>query len=34
MAALSQGPVSVDAVKQVLAQTFTEVFSLSETSAE
>ena len=34
MAALSQGPVSVDAVKQVLAQTFTEVFSLSETSTK
>lgn len=34
MAALHHAPTSVDAVKQVLAQIFTEVFSLSETSAE
>ena len=34
MAALRHAPISADAVKQVLAQTFTEVFSLSETSAE
>ena len=34
MAALRHAPISVDAVKQVLAQTFTEVFSLSETCAE
>lgn len=34
MAALHHAPISVDAVKQVLAQIFTEVFSLSETSAE
>ena len=34
MAALRHAPISVDAVKQVLAQTFAEVFSLSETCAE
>ena len=34
MAALRHAPISVDAVKHVLAQTFAEVFSLSETCAE
>ena len=34
MAALRHTPISVDDVKQVLAQTFTEVLSLSEISAE
>jgi lipoyl(octanoyl) transferase len=34
MAALLHTSISVEAVKQVLAQTLTEVFSLSETSAE
>ncbi|MBX3328666.1 MAG: lipoyl(octanoyl) transferase LipB [Nitrospira sp.] len=34
MAALCRTPISVAAVKQVLAQAFTEVFSLSETRAE
>ena len=34
MAALSHRPISVDAVKQALAQTFIEMFSLAEIDAE
>jgi lipoyl(octanoyl) transferase len=34
MAALRHTPISIDAIKQVLAQTFVEVFSLSEITAE
>jgi len=34
MAALRHTPISIDAIKQRLAQTFVEVFSLPEISTE